>query len=85
MTVRIQFDVTEDQWEEMKSLMERCGMETRKELFNNAYALLDWAVRERASGNVIASVNDKASKIKELEMPIFRRISSTANLARSQH
>ncbi|WP_155296985.1 MULTISPECIES: hypothetical protein [Burkholderia] len=83
MNVRIQFDVAEDQWEEMKTLMDRCGMETRKELFNNAWALLDWAVRERAQGNVIASINDRTDKIKELEMPIFRRISSTANLVKA--
>ncbi|MFM0367881.1 hypothetical protein [Paraburkholderia aspalathi] len=82
MTVRIQFDVAEDQWEEMKALMDKCGMDTRKELFNNAYALLDWAVRERARGNVIASINDKTKQVKELEMPIFGRISSTTNLAR---
>ncbi|WP_198359953.1 hypothetical protein [Burkholderia ubonensis] len=83
MNVRIQFDVAEDQWEEMKTLMDRCGMETRKELFNNAWALLDWAVRERAQGNVIASINDRTNKIKELEMPIFRRISSTSNLTKA--
>ena len=82
MTVRVQFDIAEAQWEQMKALMEECGMDTRKELFNNAYALLDWAVRERANGNVIASINDKTKQVKELEMPIFRRISSTANLAK---
>lgn len=83
MTVRIQFDVTEEQWEEMKSLMDKCGMDTRKELFNNAYALLEWAVRERSRGNVIASINDETKQLKELEMPIFRRIISTINLSKS--
>jgi hypothetical protein len=84
MTVRIQFDVTEDQWEEMKSLMEKCGMDTRKELFNNAYALLEWAVRERSRGSVIASVNEETKQFKELEMPIFRRITSAVNLGKSR-
>ena len=68
----------------MKTLMEQCDMDTRKELFNNAYALLEWAVHERAKGNAIASVNDKTKQIKELEMPIFRRLNAKENLAKDR-
>lgn len=85
MTVRVQFDIADDQWEAMKALMEKCDMDTRKELFNNAYALLEWAVHERSVGNVIASINDKTKQIKELEMPILRRITAKSNLAKVEH
>lgn len=74
MTVRIQFDIAENQWESMKGLMEKCGTDTCKDFFNNTYALLEWAVREKCAGNVIASINDGAKQVRELDMPCFRNL-----------
>jgi hypothetical protein len=74
MTVRIQFDIAEHQWDSMKGLMEKCGTDTCKDFFNNTYALLEWAVREKCAGNVIASINDGAKQVKELDMPCLRKL-----------
>jgi len=67
--VRIQLDIPDDRVKELDALMEDTGVATRKELFNNALALFDWAVRERALGHIIASVNEDEKKMKELMMP----------------
>lgn len=74
MTVRIQFDIADSQWESMKGLMEKCGTDTCKDFFNNTYALLEWAVQEKCTGNVIASINDDTRQVKELDMPCFRNL-----------
>ena len=58
-TVRVQIDLAEARVRELEELMKVCGVSTKKELFNNALTLLEWAVREVRKGNSIASVNDR--------------------------
>lgn len=67
--VRIQLDLPDDRVKELDTLMENTGLSTRKELFNNALTLFEWAVREKRLGHMIASVDDDAKKMKELVMP----------------
>ena len=67
--VRIQLDMPDDRVKELDALMTETGVATRKELFNNALTLFEWAVREKKLGNVIASVDEGAKKMKELVMP----------------
>lgn len=68
---RVQFDVPEDRLAELQELMKSCGIETRKDLFNNALTLLEWAVRESSRGRAIASVSDDEKSYRELHMPIL--------------
>ena len=44
--VRMQFDLPEDRLDELDSLMKKCGISTKKELFNYALTMLEWAVDE---------------------------------------
>jgi len=69
---RIQFELTEDQVKEIEKLMKRTGTSTKREFFNNAIAILEWAVDESADGRKIASMDDSSHSYKELVMPIFR-------------
>ena len=71
---RLQIDVTAQQVKDIEALMEKCGVNTKKELFNNAFVLLDWAVGEREKGNLIASINEAAEKYRELQMPILNHV-----------
>jgi len=71
---RLQIDVTDQQVRDIDALMEKCGVSTKKELFNNAFVLLDWAVKEREKGNVIASIDEETQKYRELHMPILNSI-----------
>ena len=69
--VKIQFDLPAKRVEEIEKLMELTRTATRKDYFNNALTLLEWAIRERYMGNTIASVDEQKGKIKELVMPIL--------------
>jgi len=71
---RLQIDVSEQQLEDIERLMAKCGASTKRELFNNAFVLLDWAVRERERGNVIASSDEAREKYRELQMPILSNV-----------
>jgi hypothetical protein len=69
--MRLQFEIPEDRVKDIDDLVKRTGIKTRVQLFNNALSLFEWAIREREVGNIIASVNEKNGKYKEIEMPGF--------------
>lgn len=75
---RVQFDVPEDRLAELQQLMKSCGIETRKDLFNNALTLLEWAVRESSRGRTIASVSSDEKSYRELQMPVLLHASRQA-------
>lgn len=66
---RLQIDLSSDQMEALHSLMSDCGLSTRKDLFNNAMTLLEWAVEQVKEGNVVASLNPSKDHYIELRMP----------------
>lgn len=70
-TKRVQFEFTEQGIEELRKLMEVTNVATRKDLFNNAITLLEWAVKERGRGKIIASIDEENGRYKELEMPVL--------------
>ena len=57
--MRLNFEFPEDRVEELKQLQQATRAESMKELVNNAFALLEWAVKETAKGNEIAAVNEQ--------------------------
>lgn len=69
--VRIQFELSETGAQELERLIKICGVSTRKDLINSALTLLAWAVAERKSGRIIASVDEKNGKYKEIQMPVL--------------
>jgi hypothetical protein len=72
--IRLQFEVPEDRFEELKDLMGRCRISSQKDLFNSALTLLEWAVEERSKGRIIASVDEPNMKYKELAMPALEAV-----------
>lgn len=71
---RIQFDLPDDKVAELEKLMAESGIKTKKELFNNALTLFEWAIQERKAGKTIASVDEKANRYKELLMPALSAV-----------
>lgn len=67
--MRIQLDLDEPGVERLNELREKTGIRTYKELFNNAITLLDWAVRQRQEGRIVASLDETNMNYKELQMP----------------
>lgn len=68
---RVQFILTEQGLQDFDRLMSVVRARTRKEVFNSAMALFEWAVRERLQGRAIASINEDTQKYREINMPIF--------------
>lgn len=67
--MRMQLDLPASRVEKLDKLMKDTDLSTRKELFNNALSLFEWAVKEAKKGNVIASVNEKEDSYREIHMP----------------
>lgn len=65
-------------------MMLLCGLESRKELFNNAFSLLEWVVLERLKGRSIASVNEAEKSFRELHMPIFTKLRASQGLVMTE-
>jgi hypothetical protein len=72
--VRILLEFPEDKIKKLDELMEKTGVTSKKEYFNNALTLLEWAIEIREHNEIVASVNRKAGKFSELRMPIFSNI-----------
>jgi len=68
---RIQFELSENKLLELEALMEETGVKTKKDILNNALSFLDWAIKERKNGRIIASVDEENQKYKEIIMPIL--------------
>jgi hypothetical protein len=71
---RLQFELPDERVVELDEILERTGLKTRVNLFNHALTLFEWAVRERESGRIIASMDEETGRYKELEMPGLPRI-----------
>ena len=71
---RIQFELTERGVREFEELEKTTDVATKKELFDNAFTLLKWAVKEKRNGRIIASVDEKHEKYKEIELPVLSRV-----------
>ena len=68
---RLQIDLSPSQMDTLGQMMKDCGLSTKKDLFNNAMTLLEWAIEQVKGGNVIASLNTKDDHYIELHMPVL--------------
>lgn len=75
---RVQLDLPADKVEQLDKLAREAGFATRKELFNNALTLLQWAVKETRRGRSIASVDEANERFTELHMPFLTGLSQQA-------
>ncbi len=71
---RIQLELPEEQVAALDHLSEELGIRTRKELFNNALTLLEWAVQERKAGRFIASVDEDQTRLREILLPVLQAV-----------
>jgi hypothetical protein len=69
--IRVQFEMTEEKYKEFEALMQKAGVRTKKDLLNNALVLLEWFIKEKEAGRVVASIDEKEQKYKEVVMPML--------------
>lgn len=70
----IQLELPEDKVRQLEALMEESGLKTKKEFINNALTLLEWAMREVRAGRVIASVDEREKRYKEILLPALENM-----------
>jgi len=83
--VRIQLDLPEAQVKELDELMQETKLTTRKDLFNNALTLFQWAVKAKRVRRVIASIDEENGTSKELVMPALENVQPTITTAARRH
>ena len=66
---RVQIELSPTETERMNWLMRVCDIRGRRDLFNNALTLFEWAVRETTEGRKIASFDDRTKERNILSMP----------------
>ena len=74
MSVRLQIELNEERFKELEELMREGRASTKKEFVNAALTLMEWAMKERRAGKIIASVDEKKDSYKELVMPILSEV-----------
>lgn len=71
--MRLNFEFADERVEELKQLQAETGTESMKDLVNNAFSLLEWAVTETKDGNEIAAVNEDNETYRVLVLPLLQR------------
>ena len=72
--MRIQVEISPDQFnklQEFQKIGEKC---TLKELLNIAFTLLKWAIKQKKQGRLILSLDPRDGKATELQMPYLENI-----------
>lgn len=69
---RVQLDLSVSEIERLNWIMNVCDLSSRKDLFNNALTLLEWAVKEVSEGRKIASFDEQTKDRSVLTMPVLR-------------
>jgi hypothetical protein len=75
LAMRMNFEFSEQRVGDLKKLLDETGTETMKDLVNNAFTILEWAVDETNAGNEIAAVNESEEVYRVLVMPVLQRVS----------
>ena len=75
--MRLNFEFSEQRVGDLKKLLEETQTDSMKDLVNNAFTVLEWAVEETKAGNEIAAVNEKEQVYRVLAMPILRRVKNS--------
>lgn len=73
---RIVLDLAESRTIALDELQEKLGFDTRKQLFDYAIGLLEWAVMQRRLGRVIMVGEHEKKEYIELSMPVLDRVQS---------
>jgi hypothetical protein len=72
--LKIQFDLDERVIRGIEAKMARAGVHTKREMFNLALSLLDWAVDERTQGRIIASVDPATERYNQVVLPALENL-----------
>jgi hypothetical protein len=72
--MRLNFEISDERAQEIKDLQTETGTESMKELFNNAFSLLEWTVKEVKNGHEIAAINRADQVYRVFITPLLERV-----------
>lgn len=72
--VRVQLDLTESRIKELEEIMVKTGVSTRKDVFENALVLLDWAVSQADRGRTFGAWDENTETFHEVLMPALASV-----------
>lgn len=72
--MRLNFEFPEERIKELKELQSEAGLDTMKDLINNALTIFEWAVHETRKGNEIAAVNEAGESYRVLVTPALQKV-----------
>lgn len=70
----IQLDITDARMRDIDEMAAKCGLASRKDVFENALTLLEWAIREREKKRVIASVDESSDTFYQVRLEALEKI-----------
>jgi len=74
---RVVLEFSSEKVEQIDSMKAKLQLATRKEMFNYAIGLLDWAIRQREKGYVIMVGDHERERYIQLSMPALDSIEKT--------
>ena len=72
--MRLNVEMPEERVKDLKELQAETSSETLKELINNAFSMLEWAVNEVKAGNEIAAVDENERVRRIIVTPLLARV-----------
>jgi len=78
--LRVQLDIAKERVKEIDAMQAKCGLATRKDVFESAMTLFEWCVEQVSTGKRIVSM-DATERYFELEMPALEKAKSKRAVA----
>ena len=72
--MRLNFEFSQDRVQDLQNLKTTTGTNNMKELVDNAFSILEWAVNETKDGNEIAAINEADRTYRVLITPLLQRV-----------
>jgi hypothetical protein len=73
ITTRIQLEAKPERIAELEGLMLQTDIRTKADLVNDALTLFEWAIKERRTGRIIASLDEATQRYKQVLLPSVER------------
>ncbi len=58
----------------LEEIKENAGLRSYRELFDNSLTLLDWAIKQRAAGRIVAALDKANHSYRELAIGVLNRV-----------
>jgi hypothetical protein len=81
---KLQVELNPTQLAMLDELQQIGELRTKKELLDNAFTLLKWAVQQKKEGRLIVSMDPKTMSGRELELPYLQRVEYAERLVANE-